>query len=85
MEDEQVGKVVKFFSKISVAAVEITAGALRVGDTIRIQGHTTNLEETVASMQIEHGSIEEAKPGDMVGIKVKEKVREGDSVLKVHT
>ena len=83
MDEELVGRVVKFFSKPSVAAVEITSGALRVGDSIRIKGHTTDLEETVDSMQIEKESIEEAEPGFLVGIKVKDRVREGDKVFKV--
>ena len=47
MDEEQIGTVVKFFSKPSVAAVEITSGILRIGDSIRIKGHTTDLEETV--------------------------------------
>ena len=83
MDEEQIGKVVKFFAKPSVAAVEITAGTLRIGDTIRIQGHTTDLEEKVQSMQIEKESIDEAKPGDLIGIQVSERVREGDKVFKV--
>ena len=83
MEEEEVGKVVKFFAKPSVAAIEITAGSLRVGDTIRIQGHTTDFEDTVASMQVEKEAIEEAKPGFLVGIQVKDRVREGDKVFKV--
>ena len=83
MDEELVGKVVKFFSKPSVAAMEITSGTLRVGDRIRIKGHTTDLEETVDSMQIEKESIEEAEPGFLVGIKVNDRVREGDKVFKV--
>ena len=83
MEEEEVGKVVKFFAKPSVAAIEITAGSLRVGDTIRIQGHTTDFEDTVASMQVEKEAIEEAKPGFLVGIQVKDRVREGDKVFRV--
>jgi translation initiation factor IF-2 len=83
MDEELVGRVVKFFSKPSVAAMEITSGTLRVGDRIRIKGHTTDLEETVDSMQIEKESIEEAEPGFLVGIKVKDRVREGDKVFKV--
>ena len=83
MDEELVGRVVKFFSKPSVAAMEITSGTLRVGDRIHIKGHTTDLEETVDSMQIEKESIEEADPGFLVGIKVKDRVREGDKVFKV--
>jgi putative protease len=83
MDEELIGKVVKFFSKPSVAAVEIISGILRVGDSIHIKGHTTDLEGTVDSMQIEKESVEEAEPGFLVGIKVKDRVREGDKVFKV--
>jgi translation elongation factor EF-1alpha len=54
-----------------------------VGDTIRIKGHTTDLEEVVESMQIEHAQVEEAGPGDKIGIKVQDRVRGGDHVYKV--
>jgi putative protease len=83
MEEEKVGRVQKFFAKPSVAALEVTAGVLRIGDTLRFKGHTTDFEETITSMQIERGAIEEAKPGDLIGIKVKERVRENDTVYKV--
>ncbi len=83
MDEELVGKVVKFFAKPSVAAVEITGGTLRIGDTIHIKGHTTDLEETVSSMQIEKESIDEAKSGDLIGIQVSDRVREGDKIFKV--
>jgi len=83
MDEEQIGTVVKFFAKPSVAAIEITAGGLRVGDRIHIKGHTTDFEETVKSMQVEKEAIEEAKPADLVGIQVADRVREGDKVFKV--
>jgi putative protease len=83
MEEEKVGRVQKFFAKPSVAALEVTAGVLRVGDRIHIKGHTTDFEETITSMQIEKESIEEAKQGDLIGIKVKERVRENDTVYKM--
>jgi putative protease len=83
MDEEQIGTVVKFFAKPSVAAIEITAGELRVGDTIHIKGHTTDFEEKVKSMQVEKEAIQEAKSGDLVGIEVADRVREGDKVFKV--
>ena len=83
MEEEKVGRVQKFFAKPSVAALEVTAGVLRVGDRIHVKGHTTDFEETITSMQIEKESIEEAKQGDLIGIKVKERVRENDTVYKM--
>ena len=83
MTEEKVGKIVKFFTKPSVAALEITDGTLAVGDRIKIKGHTTDFEDTVLSMQEENRSIEKASPGQMIGIKVKERVREHDIVYKI--
>ena len=83
MKEGKIGFVSNYFSKISVAAVEITDGTVSVGDTLHFLGHTTNFESTVHSMQIEHKSVTDAKKGDGVGIKVLEKVREGDKVYKI--
>lgn len=83
MEEEKVGKVQKFFAKPGVAAIEVTGGIIRIGDRVHFKGHTTDFEDTVASMQIEREAIEEAKPGDLIGIKVKDRVRENDTVYKI--
>ena len=78
----EVGRVTHYFSKISVAVVELKA-PLKIGDKILIRGATTNFEQTVESMQVEHKPVEEAQPGQSVGIKVKDKVREKDVVYKI--
>jgi putative protease len=83
MEEEKIGFVSNYFAKISVAAIEITDGAMSVGDTLHFFGHTTDFKSTVDSMQIEHKSVTEAKKGDSVGVKVPEKVREEDKVYKI--
>ena len=83
MEEEKIGFVSNYFTKISVAAIEITNGTLSVGDTLHFLGHTTDFESTVGSMQIEHKSVTEAKKGDSVGVKVSEKARRGDQVYKI--
>ena len=83
MAEEKVGKIVKFFAKPSVAALEITDGSLSVGDKIRIKGHTTDFEDTITSMQEENTPLQKAVPGQMIGIKVKERVREHDIVYVV--
>jgi translation elongation factor EF-1alpha len=83
MPEEEIGKVASFFSKIGVAAIDITKGTLKVGDKIHIKGHTTDIEQDVDSIQIEHQNVPEAKPGDSIGIKVKDKVRDHDIVYKV--
>ncbi len=82
MEEKEVGRVTHYFSKISVAAIELT-DTLAVGDTIHIQGHTTDFTQTVESIQIEHESVEQAEAGQAIGIKVKDRVREHDKVYKV--
>ena len=83
MPEEQVGVIVKFFAKPSVAAIEVTNGNIKTGDLLKYKGHTTDFTEEVTSMEMDNQGIEEAKVGDMVGIKVKERVRENDKVYKV--
>lgn len=83
MEEKKVGLVMKYFGKIGVAAIQLSEGSLKVGDQIHIVGHTTDITQTVDSMQIENASVQEAGPGADIGIKVKDKVREHDTVYKV--
>ena len=79
---KEIGEIFSYYGNIEVAAIKLT-GNLRVGDKIKIQGHTTDFEQIVDSMQIEHEMVNNAKKGDSVGIKVEEKVRKGDIVYKV--
>ncbi len=83
MNEQEIGYVSNYYKNISVAAIEITNGSVSVGDTLHFLGNTTDFELTVASMQIEHESVTEAKKGDSVGLKVSEKVRKGDKAFKV--
>jgi translation elongation factor EF-1alpha len=83
MPEEEVGVVVKFFAKPSVAAINVTKGSIKIGDTLVYKGHTTEFTEQVMSMELDNQPIDEAKPGDMIGVKVKERVRENDLVYKV--
>lgn len=78
-EEKLIGEVAHYFGHISVAAIKLK-GELKVGDMIHIKGHTTDLEQPVESIQIEHNSVQKAKKGDDVGIKVKDHVRVGDEV-----
>jgi translation elongation factor EF-1alpha len=82
MAEERVGVVKDYFARIGVAGIDLE-GVLRLGDTIHIKGHTTDLEQAVDSMQIEHDQVEEAKAGDAIGIKVGDRCRGGDVVYKV--
>ena len=81
-ELEKVGVVTHFFAKIAVAVVDLS-GALVLGDHILIRGATTNLDQTVDSMQIDRVEIKEASAGQSVGLKVNDRVREGDLVYKI--
>ncbi len=82
MPEELIGVVMDFFARPVVAGIDLSA-TLEVGDRIHIKGHTTDLELTVESMQINNVNVQEAKAGDSVGIKVSDRVRGGDKVYKV--
>ena len=80
----EVGRVSGYFAQPSVAIVEVGQGAsLRVGETIAIKGHTTDFQQTIESMQVEHQPVAQATAGQSVGIKVKDRVRRKDVVYKV--
>jgi putative protease len=83
MSEVEIGVIQHYFDKIGVGAIEITEGELLVGDTIHIKGHTTDFTTTIDSMQIEHNTVEKAKKGDAIGIKLAERVRQHDKVFKV--
>ena len=78
-----IGEIIHFFSDIKVAVIKLK-NPLAIGDEIRITGgENTDFNQKVSSMQIDHEKIEKAKKGDEVGMKVKEKVREGYKVYKI--
>lgn len=81
-EKKLVGKVIHFFTNISVAVIELS-DELKVGDKISIEGATTNLQQTVDSMEIDKEKKESAGKGESVGMKVSDKVREGDQVYVI--
>lgn len=78
----EIGVVTHYFGHINVAAIKLT-GSLAYGDMLHIKGHTTDLTMKVESIQIEHKTVQQAAPGDNVGIKVPGHVREHDKVFKV--
>ena len=80
-QETEIGDVMTYYANIGVAAVELS-GSVKVGDTIIFRGFTTDLEHKVDSMQIEHESVQEAKAGDQIGIKIAGKVRKNDRVYK---
>ena len=80
MAEVVIGTVSDFFARISVAGITLSS-SLKVGDTIHIKGHTTDIMMTVESMQIDNVNVTEAKQGDAIGIKVPDRARKGDSVF----
>jgi putative protease len=78
----EVGRIAHYFSGISVAVADLEA-PLAVGDRILIKGSTTDLEQIVESMQIEHEDVQRAETGQSIGLKVKDRVRENDTVYKI--
>ena len=81
-ELREVGRVSHFFTKICVAVIELK-DALSAGDRILIKGPTTNLEQTVGSMEIEHEKVQRAEAGQSIGLQVDGRVRETDIVYKI--
>lgn len=81
--EKPIGRITHFYSHLSVGIIELTDGGLKVGDTIHIKGTHTDFTQTVDSMQMEHQNVTQAQKGKVVGIKVKEKVREHDQVFQV--
>src|SRR4030042_302761 len=77
----EIGRITHFFSKINVAVIELKA-PLNVGDTIVVKGPNTDFEQVVDSMQIEHANVQRAEKGQSIGLKVKDKEREKDTVYK---
>ena len=83
MTETKIGTVTHYFNHLHVAGVDITDGELHKGDTIHITGHTSDFEQIVESMEIDHETVEVAKPGDEIGLKVIEHARENDTVFMV--
>jgi putative protease len=84
MSETKIGTVTHYFTHLHVAAVEIADGELHIGDTIHIKGHTSDFIQKVASMELEHESVDVAKPGDDIAISMDEYTRVHDSVYVIH-
>ena len=82
MADQEIGKVIHYFAHVGAGIIELSDN-LKVGDRIRIKGHTSDVTQDVTSMQIEHAGVSEAKAADQVGIKIDQKVHQHDKVYKV--
>ena len=79
--EDLIGEVVHYFPHVKAAVIKVEKGSVKIGDHIRVHGHTTDFEEKIQSMQIEHESVENVSKGQEVAIKVKKKTRRGDKVF----
>jgi len=79
---ERIGIVTHYYNHLSVAIVQLDTGSLRVGDMIHIKGHTSDFSQPVDSLEIDHVHVDEARPGQSFGLRVKEHAREHDIVYK---
>ncbi len=85
VDEEEIGDVFTYFSKVEVAAINITNGELKIGDTIHIKGATTDFTQIIDSIEIDREKVDSAGVGQSIGIKVKERVRSNDKVYKITT
>ncbi|MBI2848920.1 MAG: translation elongation factor-like protein [Chloroflexi bacterium] len=83
MPEEKIGRVVDYYAHLGVAGIDLLDGGIKVGDTIHIQGHTTDLLQVVDSLEVDRLPVKEAARGESVGIRVKDRVRRQDTVYKV--
>jgi len=82
MEEKEIGKITHYYGNLSVGIIELS-DTLKVSETIHIKGHSSDFTQPIDSIQIEHTSVSEAKAGDIIGIKVAQKVHPHDKVYKV--
>lgn len=80
---QPIGTITHYFSHVKVGVMKIIQGTITAGDTIYIKGHTSNFEQKVKSMQVDHKPIDTASKGQEIGMKIKGKVRRGDKVYKI--
>ena len=78
----RIGHISHFYTRISVAVLSLTA-TLKVGDKVRIMGHSTDHVQEVTSMEIEHEKVSLVGPGDEVALKVNQPVKKGDAIFKI--
>jgi putative protease len=79
---KQIGEITHYFDHISVAVVKLS-DKVKEGENVLVEGHTTSFEQKLASMQVDHKPVKEAKKGESIGLKVADKVRAGDKVFRI--
>jgi len=81
-EEKEIGFISHYYNHLEVGIIELS-DSLKIGDTIHIKGAHDDFTQSVDSIQIEHDSVEEAKAGESVGVKVTQKIHENDKVYKI--
>ena len=82
VKGKEIGRITHYYGHLNVGIIELS-DALKAGDKIRVKGHTSDFTQDVKSLQIEHADVSEGRRGDMVGIKVLQKVHPNDKVYKI--
>ena len=82
LQTQEIGRVDTYFAKVGVVAVKLKR-KLEVGEEILVRGHTADFVQRVKSIQIQHESVDVARRGAEVGIKVRRRCRRGDRVFRV--
>ncbi len=82
MSGTRVGEVTHYFDRISVAAILLT-GPLSKGDRVHFLGHGADFSQEIASIQIEHETIESAHEGQEIAVKVIKPVKPHTSVFLI--
>ncbi len=83
MAEQPIGHVTHWYGNLSVAGIHVDQGTLHVGDKIHVLGHTSDVEQQVGSMEIDHHKVQEAHAGEDIGIRLGEHVREHDTVYRI--
>lgn len=81
--EKEIGKITHYFDQIGVAVVKLQKGSLKVGDSIKIVGGDVDFQQAVESLEVDHQSVQSAKTGNELGLKVDQKVHEGYKVYLV--
>jgi hypothetical protein len=83
MAEELIGTITHYFPKPQVGVLKLQAD-LKLGDVLHIRGHTTDFEQEIESMQVEHSAVETANEGTEVAVRLRERARAGDEAYRVN-
>ncbi len=82
MSGSRLGEVTHFYDRISVAVIKLS-NPLAKGDLVHFLGYGSDFTQEITSMQIEHESIDAAKKGDEIALKVVKSVKPKTAVFLI--